>query len=455
MLLFSLVILVFFLFPTDCGNLPQSAVFRLLLNLLFLSLRCKVLFMELELFDMADYQSQNPETEDNRITDTRQSLDIKKILQPKTVTYAKYRFSKIHNLMFIHIREELQLYITSHKEDINKTDAISVPLFVNHYPHFRGNTVAMFKSASEMMVDKCNLVSFEWQYNPEYHAELLRWMRRGIDLRSRGVFNPQAGEKIHQSSLLITDVMYCENDPGKILVFLNPNLLPFLLYYGRGVGGTYFDRDVALRLRSRYSFRLYEYIMDWSTSTDVKVVSLTELKDLIVFPDSYDVNDIRNRVLNVAKDEIEAAGSPLCFDFEFKYDSTFGGVPGKRGAYPKNCVVFTLHKKEFVDYRDLTRKQLVVMLQGIADREKLYLCVDVAERSVSSGVDAKLKSKFFYYDKKVASGKMSVNEYKNTLLKIVRELTGTDLRSDSHIRNSVKASKKYISSGNEPKLLFD
>lgn len=74
---------------------------------------------------------------------------------------------------------------------------------------------------------------------------------------------------------------------------------------------------------------------------------------------------------------------------------------------------------------------------------------------VEAGNESLLKSKFMFYDKRVSLGKMRPEEYKNTMLKIIREVTGVDLRSDSHIRNSIRSRRKYKCDGNEPKLLFE
>ena len=79
----------------------------------------------------------------------------------------------------------------------------------------------------------------------------------------------------------------------------------------------------------------------------------------------------------------------------------------------------------------------------------------LAKQIVENGQDGKVKSKFAFYDKKVHSGKMSVDEYRNTMLKIVREVSGFDLRSDAHIRNSIRTRKKTKRIDNEPRLLFD
>ena len=160
------------------------------------------------------------------------------------------------------------------------------------------------------------------------------------------------------------------------------------------------------------------------------------------------------RVLDVAKQELEECGCPVVFDYEFKFSSEYGYVTGTRGRYPANCVVFTFNRKDFVDWSELSRKQILVMLQGIADKERYHLCEPLARQVVDNSQDGKLKSKFDFYYKKVSSGQITPGQYKNTMLKIVREVTGTDLRSGYHVRNSAKAKRRIQEGGNEPRLLF-
>ncbi len=388
------------------------------------------------------------------VVDYRASLDVKQIMQPKTVTRARYRISKIHYQMLVRIREELQSYITNNPDEVRSGQFITVPLFCSHYPHFRGNGLAFLNSVKEFML-RDNVISFEWRFNASFHKDLFLWMQRGTTGRGAGrLVEPKDGMLIQQASVIIVDAVRCENDPQKVIVSINPHVLPFLLYYGPGVGGTCFDRDVLLSMNGWFSCRLYENIMDWSTSVSSKVVSLEELRSLLQYPESYKVHDIKRKILDIAKREFEDNGSSVLFDYKFKFDSQFGSATGARGPLPANCVEFTIYKKQYMDWKELSRKQVLVMLQGVAEREKMHLCVPLAKQIVDNGQESVIKSKFAYYDKKVHEGRITPQEYVNTMLKIVREVTGTDLRSDAHVRNSARVRRRSRKVDNEPKLLF-
>lgn len=404
-----------------------------------------------DLFDFGDNSAKEEVLP--AVFDERLSVDQKKILQPKTVTRATYRISRLHYQMLVHIREELQLYISNNPQEISSQELITVPLFCSHYSHFKGDTGAFLDSVKKFMLQD-NVISFQWRYNSSFHKDLFLWMQRGMKGRSAVRFEPKDGDLIQQVSVIIVNAVRCVNDTDKIIVSINPQILPFLLYYGPGVGGTCFDRDVLLKMNSWFSCRLYEYIMDWSTSCTVKVIPLTELRTMLQYPEGYKVYDIKRFVLNVAKQEFESTGASVLFDFKFKYDAAYGPVTGSRGRYPSNCVEFSIYKREYSDWSELSRKQVLVMLQGIADKEKMHLCVPLASQVVTNGQDVKLKSKFNFYNAKVDARKMSVDEYKNTMLKIVRETTGVDLRSELHVRNAFLKRKKKPKVDNEPKLLF-
>lgn len=379
-----------------------------------------------------------PFEECNVVRDDSKSIDVKNILQPRTVTYARYRFSKLHNQMLVHIREELSVYVTRNFDEIDPSRLIAVPLFVSHYPSFRNNMKRFYDSVACFLSSKDNLVDFSWRFNAKEHAALYRWMMQvGRQVSDpRKIKLPEEGALFESRSFIVVNIVRCE-EQGKLLVYINPFLLPFLLYYGAGNGGTCFDRDVALQLSSAFSFKMNELITDWCTSMDVKKISVKELRSHLLVPDAYDVSMFRHRCLDVAKAEIEAAGSKITFDYELKFEPEFGSEDRITGRQPLNCAVITLHRQDGVNFVERSRKVTLMMLNDIADKQKQSLCSDLAAKMVDDGSAAKFKSKYVFYHAKVESRKISADEFRNTLLKIVREMTGVDLRSDEHIRNSM------------------
>lgn len=390
------------------------------------------------------------------VPDSRRSANITRIMQPKTVTYADFHFSKIHNQIFIRIKEELQMYMEKDISRLKSNELIQIPLFCSHYPGFHGKTKQFYETIAKLMTDS-NVVKFEWRFDASEHTDLYRWMMNaGHSGGSRPMNVPKDGALIRQASVLIVNVYRVEDDTDKLLVDINPKLVPFLLYYGKGNGGTAFNRDVALRLVSGFSYRLYYFLCDWVTSCSSKTMSLDELRSYLHYSEKYDVREINRRVLSVCKKELEDAKSDILFDYQFKYSPDYGFVEGTRGRLKSNCVVLTFSRKAKDDPSARRRMVLKMFLTDIADKEKAHLCDSVLDIIFEKSQDMTMENKFKFYSTRVKDGVISQKAYLNTMLKIVRETTGVDLRSDLHIRNaaiSERRKSRSSSSSREPRPL--
>ena len=389
--------------------------------------------------------------------------DFSSIRQSKTMTFASYGLSRIHTQMLIHIREELQSFLVKYSSEVPEGTRVRVPLFVKDYPHFKGNVVALYNSLDELVKNSGNFIQFTWTYS-ERLSPLLRWMF-GLD-NVRGKRERLVdGAVVHRTSAIITDVDYVEGTSDYVMVNLNPSVVPFLLYDGSYIGSTMFSRDVALSFKSVYSIRIYEFLMDWSTKSTVKVWSLSELRFRLklwkdkdgVRKELYVSNNygLRSKILDVARREINDSSSSVSFDYELYYDPQFGesGAKTKREA---NAIRFFINRRdEETDRRELRLKMLVLLFVDISDKEKSVYCDRLAKQAIDNGQDEQLVAKFMYYGHLLKKGGIQRKEYVNTMLKIVREVTGFDLRSDSHIRNSKIYSRRTNTSSNEPRLLFD
>ena len=388
--------------------------------------------------------------------------DCSSIRQSKTITFASYGLSRIHTHMLIHIREELQSFLVKHTSDVPEGTRVRVPLFVKDYPHFKGNVVALYNSLDELVKNSGNFIQFTWTYS-ERLSPLLRWMF-GLD-NVRGKREKLVdGAVVHRTSAIITDVDYVEGTSDYVMVNLNPSVVPFLLYDGSYIGSTMFSRDVALSFKSVYSIRIYEFLMDWSTKTTVKVWSLSELRFRLrlwkekdgVRKELYVSNNygLRSKILDVAKREINGSASSVSFDYELFYDSQFGESAAKTKREANAIRFYIRRRDDQTDRGELRQKMLAMLFGDISDKEKSVYCDRLAKQAVDNGQDEQLVSKFVYYGNLLKKGSIQRKEYVNTMLKIVREITGVDLRSDSHIRNSRLYSKKTGSSHGEPRLLF-
>lgn len=368
-------------------------------------------------------------------------VGIKRILQPKTLTYASYKMSGLQSRILVHIREELCAYAYNNSKEIKRSAAIAVPLFVRDYPTLEGKTRRLYETVALMMRGQSNFVDFRWRYTPEVSGEIKDWLSL---CGYKGVVENDRDDEISVSAVLITGIFRCGSN-DKVLVMINPLLLPFLLFYGKGVGGTEFDRDISLCLESGYSFRVYEFLMDWSTTRNTHRMSLDEFRDILRIPANYKTFDIQRRVLDVAKRELQAANSDVTFDYTLLYDPAYGIADNRPGQKRANCVEFVIHRKEYVDWNRNNIAIVEALIRSVADSSRQSLCRGYAERIVAAGKAGKIKSKFNYYDRARRGGRMTDDEFRNTMLKVVRDSTGIDLRSDLHIRNAAKSMRRLAS----------
>ena len=83
-----------------------------------------------------------------------------------------------------------------------------------------------------------------------------------------------------------------------------------------------------------------------------------------------------------------------------------------------------------------------MILVDIADKNRGALCEACAQKIVSDGKYNHIFSKFTYYNKQLQDRGLSKGAYKSTLLKIILEETGFELRSAEHVKNSEKFKRK-------------
>lgn len=379
------------------------------------------------------------------------------LMQSKSITFASYNYTRMQYNVLLHIKEELQTYLTKHPSDLDGIKAIVVPLYCTDYPHFRGDTKAFYLYMQEF-INSNNGVVFNWKYDMHDETPITQWMRQYLE-RLRGI-GIKHGEVISQSSVIMTHVFYGTSS-GTLGVAINPTIIPFLLYIGAGIDYTTYIRSVADSFKSFYSSRIYEMICDWSSLQPSYVISIDSFKAYFKLNKDYENRDLKRNILEVAKKEIAASSSPVKFTYEMKFDPQFVVQPKGRkapvsevssGRKMANTIVFYF---EYSDGNKLLKKRtidsLVLLFKGIADPQKISCCERLAVTVYENGQAKKIRSKFLYYNKRLSLQKCSKEYCRNVLLKVVRELTGTDLRSDKHIRNAMIQTKK---NSPEPMTLF-
>jgi plasmid replication initiation protein len=104
-------------------------------------------------------------------------------------------------------------------------------------------------------------------------------------------------------------------DTDYITVEISTWAIPYLLYWGKGVGGTIYQKAIAVRLKGLYAKRLYKMCCRWQDKGGFDM-PLAEFRKMFKIENKYkQPSDLRKRVLNPAQKELKKNA-----DLYFEYD---------------------------------------------------------------------------------------------------------------------------------------
>ena len=249
--------------------------------------------------------------------------------------------------------------------------------------------------------------------------------------------------EVETKGSIITTLHYIKSQ-SRVILDINPWSIPYLLYYGPKVGGTKYYKEIAIGLPGKYSKRVYKMIMDWLTLGDYHEESIAAFRYCLQIPESYDNNKIKTEILDRAKKEIDESGSHIKFDYEFITRKS--STSKTKRAY--DTIAFTIKGHSIrKNSRQTNAEIMLMMLVDIADKNRKALCQECVQKIVSDSKFNHIMSKFSYYRKQVQDRKLSKEAYKSTMLKIILEETGFELRSAEHVKNSDRFKRKHNLSG--------
>lgn len=106
------------------------------------------------------------------------------------------------------------------------------------------------------------------------------------------------------------------NIPGGTTIELNINewAIPYLLDWGKGIGGTYFSKKIALTMPGRYNKRMYKMCRRWMGRGGFSM-KIDEFREMLTIPKSYKIQDITRRILDPAVKEMKARAE-IYFTYE-------------------------------------------------------------------------------------------------------------------------------------------
>ena len=226
----------------------------------------------------------NDENKDKEKTVLNSESNSITLVQPNKFTMAKYDYSACQENVLTCILSELQAHMTNEKQ-------IDRDLW--------GRPVVILSAKN---IAEGN--------NKHYVIKQLKELRK-VDISFTYTRKDGKEEDVY-TGLINTIRTVQESD--RIEVEISLWAIPFLLYWGKGVGGTIFNKLTALKLRSIYAKRLYKICSKYKDRGGF-VMELDELRNMLYLDGKYSaLKDLRKWVLDKAQAELKESA-----DFHFEY----------------------------------------------------------------------------------------------------------------------------------------
>ena len=346
--------------------------------------------------------------------------DMKLMVQPRCVTYTRVQTSLSLEYVFREAIRCLQPYMADRAKSIilmRERFNFMVNIDMDQVPHIARNPERIEQFCRNL--EKLRF-GFSWDQK-EFKDE-------------NGVVH--APVKYSYSGIIFIGHVKSSNS-NVYRLHINPMAVPYLTFVGQEMGRTQFDSEILNSLDTSYSKRFYLLLCDWAMRGGLMRLGLEEFKDILGIKDSYKYGNIKDRVLNLTLSQLENLGSDLHFTYKEIYDAE-----SRRRPRVSEIEFFAFYSKGKQSV-EMLKKALSNCLASIADQERRNAIDDAVDKIIISGHGSRLLNKFKYYGEKVKTGCMNEDEFKNVLLKIVRESFDIELRSDVHVRNARK--RKFIS----------
>lgn len=329
-------------------------------------------------------------------------IDIKQImlLQTDNMTFGQYEVTPIeHNILTL-INEQLQGYMT------NKT--INRDLFGMPYVEINCDEAGGPRHKALVLKNIKSLEKKEFGY---------RWTYPGTD------------QKVStKGEIIITCHDY--EKTNRVGISLNPWAIPFLLYYGKGVGGTWYNKQLALSLRGDKAKRIYMILCSkCTTKGGVFDYSIKRFKEDFKLGPSYTNTVIKNRILEKAKEEINGIVADVWFEYELitKYP-----LNNKRKPMA-DTIRFYIHtsrqssERHRLSTKNKKGKDFEMYRMIITTVGATQLADNIFNKIINSDRRDEIIDRFNFWHKQLITGEITAQHMKNKIKKLVNDDFGFNI----------------------------
>ena len=314
------------------------------------------------------------------------------LIQPNNVTFGQYNISEWQENLLTLISDKIQKHMTREEE-------LPRDLFNQPYVTIRCDEAGGRNNKTKVLKEALDLTKKNFSF---------RWV------------HPKIHKTIETVGAIITTIHNIKGT-NQVMININPWAIPFLIYYGVGVGGTRYSKGLALGLRGNYTKRLYKIICSQRDRKQYYYPILQLRKDLEI-PEVYSNAQIDQKILRPAKERIKESGSDVWFDYQLicKYPI--------KGRKPKaDTVVFninTLHPREEGGEQYEQYSFVYRWISNAMDNPTNNKAVKAVDKIAELGRLKNVYERCCYYDDRVCTGEMTRKHAENALLKMLREEFG-------------------------------
>lgn len=268
------------------------------------------------------------------------------LVQPNKVTNARHDFDERQENILTMMIDAIQKHMT--KELSIHTDLFGSPMIRIDTKEVGAKNKSHYLKSAKGMTEKT--FEFEWT-NPE-------------------------GLKVDSYGIIVTTVHNIKETPY-IDITINQWAIPYLLYWGKGVGGTVFNKSIALVLRGEYTKRLYKLCKRWEDRGGF-TMSLDEFRSMMHLENKYSSpKDLKKRVLNPSIERMK-----LKADVYFK--CAFEKIGGSRSYNQINFVVIPNQKNkpnrnEKTEMYSLCYNMITIAFPSTKSSKAMDVCDKIAD----------------------------------------------------------------------------
>jgi len=210
---------------------------------------------------------------------------IVSLIQPNSVTCARYNYTAVQENVITTIIDKIQRYLT-------QNEPIQTDLFGHPEVTIKASDIAHGNSK-------------------HYVLQQLKELRKK-DIEFAYVNNHGEVEEVCTG---IINTIRNIKETDYITVEISTWAIPYLVYWGKGVGGTAYQKAIAMKLRSVYAKRLYKICNRWKDKGGFDM-TLDEFREMFRLENKYRLPaNLKQRVLEPAKKELKEKAD-LYFEYE-------------------------------------------------------------------------------------------------------------------------------------------